>query len=71
MQKSPLFQRPDYVVCTCMAVMYSDLVKSIEDGCDTYEKLQETWLVGTGCNSCVEEVYEILKQELTRKSKNN
>lgn len=69
--KSPLFQRPDYVVCTCMAVMYSDLVQSIENGCDTYEKLQETWLVGTGCNSCVEEVHAILKQELTQKLKDN
>lgn len=68
MNKSPLFQRPDYVVCTCMAVMYSDLVQSIQNGCDTYQKLQETWLVGTGCNSCVDEVHAILKEELQNKN---
>ena len=61
--KSPLLQRPDYVVCTCMGVMYSDIVTAIESGNDTYQKLQETLLVGTGCNSCVDEVHEILQEK--------
>ena len=69
--KSPLFQRPDYLVCTCMAVMYSDIVYSIDAGNTSYEKLQEALLVGTGCNSCVQEVHDILAQELLNKSKNN
>lgn len=71
MHKSPLFQRPDYLVCTCMAVMYSDIIQSINSGNDSYEKLQEALLVGTGCNSCVEEVKDILAQELLNKSKKN
>lgn len=58
--KSPLLQRPDYLVCTCMGVMYSDILAAIAEGDDSYEKLQESLLVGTGCNSCVEEVKEIV-----------
>ncbi len=68
--KSPLLQRPDYLVCTCMAVMYNDIVNSIESGADTYEKLQEALLVGTGCNSCVEEVHQILAQQLLQRKQN-
>lgn len=61
--KSPLFNRPDYLVCTCMAVMYSDIVHAITTGSNSYEKLQETLLVGTGCSSCVDEVKTILEEE--------
>lgn len=61
--KSPLFNRPDYLVCTCMAVMYSDIVNAIVTGSNSYEKLQETLLVGTGCSSCVDEVKTILEEE--------
>lgn len=64
---SPLFQRPDYLVCTCMGVMYSDIVKSIENGNKSYEALQEDLYVGTGCSSCVAEVKEILVQETSNK----
>lgn len=61
--KSPLLQRPDYLVCTCLGVMYSDIVNEIKHGADTYQKLQDILLVGTGCNSCVAEVKDILKEE--------
>ena len=64
--QSPLFQRPDYLVCTCMGVMYSDIIKSIEEGNDSYQKLQDALLVGTGCNSCVEEVKMIVKEEVKK-----
>lgn len=66
-EKSPLMQRPDYLVCTCMGVMHSDIVAAIEAGNKTYQDLQDTLMVGTGCSSCVEEVHEILKQELAAK----
>lgn len=62
--QSPLFQRPDYLVCTCMGVMYSDILTSIKEGNDSYQKLQDALLVGTGCNSCVEEVKMIVKEEV-------
>ena len=61
--KSPLLERPDYLVCTCMYVMHSDIVQAIQNGADTYQKLKDTLLVGTGCSSCVAEVKEILFQE--------
>lgn len=46
-----------------MMVMYSEILQAIEQGSDTYQKLQNCLGVGTGCNSCVDEVYEILKQQ--------
>jgi bacterioferritin-associated ferredoxin len=61
-EKSLLSQRPDYLVCTCMEVMYSQIVQAIEQGVDTFEQLSDMLGVGTGCSSCVEEVYEIIKE---------
>ncbi len=62
--QSPLLQRPDYLVCTCMGVMYSDIVASIAAGNTTYDTLQDALMVGIGCSSCVPEVHEILKEEI-------
>lgn len=61
--KSPLDKKPDYLVCTCMCIMYSDIVESIKSGSKTFEDLKSELLVGTGCNSCVAEVEEILREE--------
>lgn len=51
----------DYLVCTCMGVMYQDICEAIKNGQDTYESLSEALGVGTGCSSCVAEVQAILK----------
>jgi len=48
-----------------MGVMYSDICSSIKNGCRTYQAISDELLVGTGCSSCVEEVKEILKNEIT------
>jgi assimilatory nitrate reductase catalytic subunit len=65
---SLLEQKPDYLVCTCWGVMYSDIVKAIkEEGCKDFESLREQLMVGTGCSSCVPEVFEILQDVLLRK----
>ena len=63
-EKSPLLQRPDYLVCTCMGVMYSDICDAIKSGTQTFENLSDTLGVGTGCSSCVSEVHEILAEQL-------
>lgn len=62
--KSCLLQKPDYLVCTCMGVMRSDICRAVIRGCKTYQALSDTLLVGTGCSSCVSEVKEILKETL-------
>jgi bacterioferritin-associated ferredoxin len=51
----------DHLVCVCMGVMQSDICASIENGTDTFDKLSQELGVGTGCESCVAEVHEILK----------
>ena len=61
--QSPLLKRPDYLVCTCMGVMYSDIVKAIHEGANSFEKLSEVLMVGTGCNSCIPETEAILVEE--------
>lgn len=55
-------QRPDYLVCTCFGVMYSEIVSAIDKGCKDFESLQDALMVGTGCSSCVEEVNSILTE---------
>ncbi len=61
---SPLENKPDYLVCICMDVMHSQIVEAIKSGNKDFDSLSDLLGVGTGCNSCVEEVHEILKEEL-------
>lgn len=63
MNNSPILKRPDYLVCTCMEVMYSTIVESIHQGHDSFDKLSDLLGVGTGCSSCIAEVYSILEEE--------
>ena len=58
--KSLLYNRPDYVICTCMGVMYSEILAAIDAGHTSFDALSEYLLVGTGCNSCVGEIEQIL-----------
>ena len=52
----------DYLVCTCMGVMYSEICDAIKNGSDTYQALQDELMIGTGCSSCVEEVKQIVEE---------
>lgn len=54
----------DYLVCTCMGVMYSDICKAIDQGCKDFEALAEQLMVGTGCSSCKDEIEEILNKKI-------
>lgn len=64
--KSPLEQKPDYLVCICWGVMYLEIVDAIKDGCHDFESLQEKLMVGTGCSTCVPEIHEILHDLLSQ-----
>ena len=64
--KSLLEEKPDYLLCVCMGVMYSELIAAIEYGDQSFKRLQETLLVGTGCASCHDEIRQIL-DEMTKK----
>lgn len=54
----------DYLVCTCMGVMYTEICAAIDDGAHTFEELSQRLGVGTGCSSCVAEVHQILQSRL-------
>lgn len=64
MIKSPLEQKPDYLVCICMDVMRSQIEQAIQAGCTDFKSLSQALGVGTGCNSCIAEVLEILQETL-------
>lgn len=65
--QSPLEQKPDYLVCICYGVMYSEIVQAIKDGARDFDALQEKLMVGTGCSSCIEEIHAILQEEASDK----
>lgn len=67
MIKSPLELKPDYLVCICMDVMRSQIEQAIQLGCQDFKSLSQALGVGTGCNSCVEEVQEILLETMKNK----
>ena len=66
--KSPLLQKPDYLVCTCMGVMYSEICQAIENGAKNVADLSELLMTSTGCSSCVPEIEFILKEETQKKA---
>lgn len=57
----------DYLVCTCMGVLKSEVIEAIDRGNDTFEQLSQELGVGTGCSSCVEEVHQILEKSKQEK----
>lgn len=52
----------DYLVCTCMGVMYTEIIEAIHNGARDFQALQDKLMVGTGCSSCVQEINDILAQ---------
>ncbi len=72
-QKSQGYEQEDYLVCTCMGVMKSEILDAINNGADTFEQLSQDLGVGTGCSSCVEEVQQMLAKGLKKSccQKNN
>ena len=64
--KSPLHNKPDYLVCTCMGVMASEIREEIAQGSSDFEALSEVLMVGTGCSSCVDEIGLLLTEASER-----
>jgi nitrite reductase (NADH) large subunit len=52
----------DYIVCTCMGIMYSEIVQAIKDGHTTVQALEDMFMVGSGCTSCIPEIEQILEK---------
>ena len=58
--RSPLAHKPDYLVCACMGVMYSEIYDSIKSGAGDINNLSQELMVGLGCSACIQEIQEIL-----------
>jgi NAD(P)H-nitrite reductase large subunit len=59
-QQSLIECKPDYLVCTCMGVMYTEICAAIQEGDASIKALSERLMIGIGCSSCVPEVQNIL-----------
>ncbi len=62
--KSPLHNKPDYLICTCMGVMASEIREAITQGSTDFESLSELLMVGTGGSSCIDEIGMLLTEAL-------
>jgi bacterioferritin-associated ferredoxin len=58
--KNLLEEKPDYLVCVCMNVMYSEIIAAIARGDRTFKALQDSLMVGAGCSSCHDELAAII-----------
>ena len=57
----------DVLVCVCMDVYKSEIIKAIRDkGLTTLDELIDETDAGTGCSSCHSEIEDILQQELNK-----
>ncbi len=53
----------DKLICTCMEVYKSTIVKAIkEKGLKTVEEVGDVTDAGTGCGQCQDEIQEILDE---------
>ena len=59
----------DYIVCMCMGISYSRIIRQIASGALTFSDLYDILGVSSGCGSCKVEVKKILKQELEKLEK--
>jgi len=58
----------DYIVCFCKGVSYSKIVKTIREGCTTFDSIQKKLGACTGCRACRERIESILKAELKKRT---
>lgn len=67
--KSLLANKPDYMVCTCMAVMHSEIIQAFTQGDLTIAALKDRFGVGTGCSSCLSEINDLIN-DFSKNNKN-
>jgi bacterioferritin-associated ferredoxin len=56
----------DKVICGCINVKVQDLKDAIDNGAKSFEEVQATTKVGTGCGKCTDSV-KVLVDELLGK----
>ncbi len=50
-------------ICICKAVSENDIIKAIQEGYNTYEKVVLRTGATTGCGTCFRSVFNIVKRE--------
>ena len=57
-----LIEESDYLICTCMGVMKSEIEDAIKRGSTSLDALSRELGVGTGCSSCIVEINDLCKK---------
>jgi NAD(P)H-nitrite reductase large subunit len=60
--ESLLAKRPDFIVCTCFEVTCHQLIKAIDNGSNSLDKLIDEFGVTTGCSTCLPDIEELLTE---------
>lgn len=55
-------------LCYCMRVSKDEVVRAIEEGCDTVDKLAEMLQVTRGCGCCYPDIVDLLRFVLEDRS---
>ncbi len=58
--------KKDILVCRCKKVSTGDIMKAVENGSDTFEKVQEVTKVATGCGACTTKAKEVFKEIISK-----
>jgi len=63
-----MIDKPDYLVCVCMGVMYSDIYEFLmKSEQPSFDLAMQYLQVATGCSSCSDEVHAIVAEVVRAK----
>jgi len=57
--------RKDDIICFCEEVTYETIVRAIQDGADTVDKITDRTDTGLACGTCIEDLENILEDILS------
>ncbi len=57
----------DVLVCRCKNVLSGSIIDTVEQGVDTFEKVQNQTGVATGCGHCINKAKAVFEEALANK----
>ena len=48
------------MICECYNIRVKDIKKAINDGCDTFEKMERSMRLGVLCGACVKSAKKVI-----------
>jgi nitrogen fixation NifU-like protein len=60
--RAGLFKEPAQEVCHCLGITDKDIERAFQQGARTWDALQQSTKIGTGCGACKEKALELLHE---------